>query len=85
MRDWLSGHRWLDQSLDTKYHGMDETRTALNFWLFHLSQENNDLYIKNFAWEDQSEKVFYKCQIYTSVLYCVVIEHPSVLYLHMIQ
>ena len=25
--------------------------------------------IKNFAWEDQSEKVFYKCHIYASVLY----------------
>ena len=37
-------------------------------------------YIMNFAWEDQSEKVFYKCHIYASVLYCVVIEHPSVLY-----
>ena len=36
--------------------------------------------IKNFVWEDQSEKVFYKCHIYASVLYCVVIEHPSVLY-----
>ena len=33
------------------------------------------IYIKNFAWEDQSEKVFYKCHIYASVLYCVVIEH----------
>ena len=38
------------------------------------------IYIKNLAWEDQSEKVFCKCHIYASVLYCVVIEHPSVLY-----
>ena len=47
--------------------------------LFYLA------YIKNFAWEDQSEKVFYKCHIYASVLYYVVIEHPDALYWHVIQ
>ena len=31
------------------------------------------IYIKNFAWEGQSEKVFYKCHIYASVLYVILI------------
>ena len=35
----MSGYSWFDQSFNTKDHGMDETRTTLNFWFLHLKKK----------------------------------------------